>query len=218
MLKQKNDEVYSQILLRLIICVHASRICSFSFFSSHCYVFFSFPLSFLVFFLTLWHSFYRLSLLLVAQAEQDVSHSFYVLQIPITYTLSFLTLKDFFVFQIPFKCTYIMKEWRLSPELTLFLQMGGAQICGNPWNVILLWCKLLAFSCYGVEALCFANEVDPVPRIKIKGLRSWHATVNCQEDNCPELKADAFLQITSQVWHHRFDSLRLNCRLAPFCF
>lgn len=52
----------------------------------------------------------------------------------------------------------------------------------------------------GVGRLTFTNEeVDPLSRVKMKGFRSWHVTVNCQEDNCPKLKADYFLQITSQV-------------------
>lgn len=102
-----------------------------------------------------------------------------------------------------------MKEWRLSSELTISLQGGGAQICGNPWNVLqLLWCGGFALQTKWTHCL------ELRLRVLEAGMQQWIAW---KITNCPELKADDFLQIASQVWHHRLDSLRLSSRLAPFC-
>lgn len=36
---------------------------------------------------------------------------------------------------------------------------------------------------------CTNEEVDSLSGVKIKGFQNWHATMNCLEDNYPELRA-----------------------------
>lgn len=54
------------------------------------------------------------------------------------------------------------------------------------------------------------DEVNPLSRIEIKGFKSWRRTMNCPERSYPELEADYFLQITSQIRHSLVSQVELQ--------